>query len=131
VTFVGLNVRSTATAPAVTIAQQLVEALQQAGVQFVAVLGAAHLPGVEPGRMHAAPCVPGSDGSAAMAAPAMLKDAPPLPGAYPSHIPLMHACCIEHVQARLMEHMHACSWSTTFSAAVSPRAAELSPAARL
>ena len=94
-TFVAVNVEPSAGAPAAAIAHELVGVLRDSGVEFVGVLGSAHLPAAAGGELlccspwpHTPRCSDGGDtgdkGTALPAgAPEVLKGASPLPGTLP------------------------------------------------
>jgi hypothetical protein len=79
VSFIAINAEPTSDVPAATIAHELVTLLRDSAVEFVGVIGAAHLPTVATGKMFCcSPCTV-DDGSEVV--PGIIKGASPLPGA--------------------------------------------------
>lgn len=87
VSSISINVEPTVDVPASAIAHELVSVLRDSAVEFVGVLGAAHLPAVANGRLYCcSPC--SSEGSSpAPSVPELLKGASQLPGSLPASSP--------------------------------------------
>ena len=83
VTFISINVEPTVEVPAAAIAHELVGVLRDSAVEFVGVLGAAHLPSAAAGELFCcSPCSPVS-GNLPPAVRDLLKGASLLPGTPP------------------------------------------------